>query len=67
MESRSNTNRVHLRNLADLLRRKTSLEASMMACAKRLEKAVVATSQELQFTLEGRVKDLGELAAIALR
>ncbi|MCJ1470402.1 hypothetical protein MMC07_009047 [Pseudocyphellaria aurata] len=63
----SNTHRAQFRNLADLLRRKTSLETSMMACAKRLEKAIVATSQELQFTLEGRVKDVEELAAIALR
>lgn len=36
-----------------------------MACANRLEKAIIATSQELQFTLEGRVKDLGEHVAVA--
>lgn len=45
-----------------MLRRKTSVEASMMACAKRLENAIIATAQELQFTLEGRIKELGEHA-----
>ncbi|MCJ1262817.1 hypothetical protein MMC22_002687 [Lobaria immixta] len=62
----SNTNKVHLRNLAELLRRKTLVEASIMACAKRLENAIIATTQEFQFTLEGRITDLGEHAAVAL-
>ena len=66
MGNRSNTNKLHLRKLADLLERKTSIEASMAACTKRLENAIIATTQELQFTVEGRVNDFGEHTAVAL-
>ncbi|MCJ1346936.1 hypothetical protein MMC31_005156 [Peltigera leucophlebia] len=44
--------------LIALLNRKASIESIMGKCVQRLEKACVATAQELLFTVNGRIMDL---------
>lgn len=49
-----------------LFKKKALIEASMIASAKKIEKAYLAASQEFHITLEGRIKDMDQNEAIAV-